>query len=68
MEDQLPAHSCLELIANSEQVLSNYTSRRLLTYKKIKEPEVYIYVYICVNYNKISLIFNFASRKSLNKK
>lgn len=39
MEDQLPAHSCLELIANSEQVLSNYTSRRLLTYKKVKEPE-----------------------------
>lgn len=43
MEDQLPAHSCLELIANSEQVLSNYTSRRLLTYKKVKEPEVYMH-------------------------
>lgn len=39
MEDQLPAHSCLELVANSEQILSNYTSRRLLTYKKVKEPE-----------------------------
>ncbi|XP_025991723.1 tRNA (guanine(10)-N2)-methyltransferase homolog isoform X1 [Solenopsis invicta] len=38
-EDQLPAHSCLELTANSEQILSNYTSRRLLTYKKVKEPE-----------------------------
>ncbi|XP_029161364.1 tRNA (guanine(10)-N2)-methyltransferase homolog [Nylanderia fulva] len=38
-EDQLPAHPCLQLLANSEQVLSNYTSRRLLTYKKIKEPE-----------------------------
>lgn len=38
-EDQLPAHPCLELVANSEQILSNYTSRRLLTYKKIKEPE-----------------------------
>ncbi|CAK9800267.1 tRNA (guanine(10)-N2)-methyltransferase homolog [Anthophora plagiata] len=37
-EDQLPTHPCLELIANSEQVLSNYTSRRLLTYKKIKDP------------------------------
>lgn len=40
VEDQLPAHPCLELIANSEQILSNYTSRRLLTYKKVKEPEV----------------------------
>ncbi|EZA60985.1 tRNA (guanine(10)-N2)-methyltransferase homolog [Ooceraea biroi] len=39
-EDQLPVHPCLELIANSEQILSNYTSRRLLTYKKIKEPEI----------------------------
>ncbi|XP_011634259.1 tRNA (guanine(10)-N2)-methyltransferase homolog [Pogonomyrmex barbatus] len=39
-EDQLPAHPCLDLIANSEQILSNYTSRRLLTYKKVKEPEV----------------------------
>ncbi|XP_067213095.1 tRNA (guanine(10)-N2)-methyltransferase homolog isoform X2 [Linepithema humile] len=38
-EDQLPAHPCLELVANSEQVLSNYTSRRLLTYKKFREPE-----------------------------
>ncbi|KAL6253458.1 hypothetical protein P5V15_015304 [Pogonomyrmex californicus] len=38
-EDQLPAHPCLDLIANSEQILSNYTSRRLLTYKKVKEPE-----------------------------
>ncbi|XP_011146251.1 tRNA (guanine(10)-N2)-methyltransferase homolog [Harpegnathos saltator] len=39
VEDQLPAHPCLELVANSEQILSNYTSRRLLTYKKLKEPE-----------------------------
>lgn len=51
MEDQLPGHSCLELIANSEQVLSNYTSRRLLTYKKVKEPEVYTH-----KYNKISFL------------
>ncbi|XP_053970660.1 tRNA (guanine(10)-N2)-methyltransferase homolog [Hylaeus volcanicus] len=36
---QLPTHTCLELIANSEQVLSNYTSRRLLTYRKIKNPK-----------------------------
>ncbi|XP_043794567.1 tRNA (guanine(10)-N2)-methyltransferase homolog isoform X2 [Apis laboriosa] len=38
-EDQLPTHPCLELIANSEQILSNYTSRRLLTYKKVKDPK-----------------------------
>ncbi|XP_012286221.1 tRNA (guanine(10)-N2)-methyltransferase homolog isoform X2 [Orussus abietinus] len=38
-EDQLPQHSCLSLIANSEQVLSNYTSRRLLTYRKLREPQ-----------------------------
>ncbi|KZC04190.1 tRNA (guanine(10)-N2)-methyltransferase like protein [Dufourea novaeangliae] len=38
-EDQLPSHPCLELIANSEQVLSNYTSRRLLTYRKITDPK-----------------------------
>ncbi|XP_076279499.1 tRNA (guanine(10)-N(2))-methyltransferase TRMT11 isoform X2 [Lasioglossum baleicum] len=38
-EDHLPNHPCLELIANSEQVLSNYTSRRLLTYIKIKDPK-----------------------------
>ncbi|XP_011499447.1 PREDICTED: tRNA (guanine(10)-N2)-methyltransferase homolog [Ceratosolen solmsi marchali] len=38
-EDQLPFHPCLTLVASSEQILSNYTSRRLLTYEKIKEPE-----------------------------
>ncbi|XP_031837594.1 tRNA (guanine(10)-N(2))-methyltransferase TRMT11 isoform X3 [Nomia melanderi] len=38
-ENQLPNHPCLELIANSEQVLSNYTSRRLLTYIKTKDPK-----------------------------
>lgn len=39
--DQLPIHPCLRLIANSEQVLSNYTSRILLTYEKVKEPQVH---------------------------
>lgn len=43
-EEQLPVHPCLELLANSEQILSNCTSRRLLTYKKIKEPEVCIHI------------------------
>ncbi|XP_044735604.1 tRNA (guanine(10)-N2)-methyltransferase homolog [Chrysoperla carnea] len=33
----LPENSCLQLIANSEQILNKYTSRRLLTYEKVKE-------------------------------
>ena len=35
--EMLPSHSCFKLIANSEQSLSAYTSRRLLTYEKIDE-------------------------------
>uniref|UniRef100_A0AAG5CWZ6 tRNA (guanine(10)-N(2))-methyltransferase TRMT11 n=1 Tax=Anopheles atroparvus TaxID=41427 RepID=A0AAG5CWZ6_ANOAO len=31
----LPRHKCLQLVANSEQPLSGYSSRRLLTYEKI---------------------------------
>ncbi|KAK0182509.1 hypothetical protein PV327_000645 [Microctonus hyperodae] len=38
-EDQLPTHPCLKLIANSEQILSIYASRRLLTYIKLREPQ-----------------------------
>lgn len=38
-EDKLPEHPCLQLIANSEQILSKYASRRLLTYVKLKDPE-----------------------------
>ncbi|XP_046431255.1 tRNA (guanine(10)-N2)-methyltransferase homolog [Neodiprion fabricii] len=38
-DEQLPSHPCLQLIANSEQILSTYTSRRLLTYKKIRDPQ-----------------------------
>lgn len=37
--DQLPVHPCMKLTANSEQVLSNHASRRLLTYIKIREPK-----------------------------
>ncbi|XP_011303591.1 tRNA (guanine(10)-N2)-methyltransferase homolog [Fopius arisanus] len=37
-EDQLPRHPCLKMTANSEQVLSNHASRRLLTYTKLREP------------------------------
>lgn len=55
-EEQLPAHPCLELLANSEQVLSNYTSRRLLTYKKIKEPKVRIYELFNFNNSYFSIL------------
>ncbi|XP_034941114.1 LOW QUALITY PROTEIN: tRNA (guanine(10)-N2)-methyltransferase homolog [Chelonus insularis] len=37
--NQLPTHPCLKLIANSEQILSIYASRRLLTYSKLREPQ-----------------------------
>ncbi|XP_023318558.1 tRNA (guanine(10)-N2)-methyltransferase homolog [Trichogramma pretiosum] len=37
--EQLPVHPCLELVANSEQVLSSHSSRLLLTYEKTKEVE-----------------------------
>lgn len=36
-DDSLPRHSCLILIANSEQPLAANTARRLLTYEKISE-------------------------------
>ncbi|XP_058459641.1 tRNA (guanine(10)-N2)-methyltransferase homolog [Malaya genurostris] len=35
--EMLPRHKCLELIANSEQPLSVYSARRLLTYEKISD-------------------------------
>lgn len=33
----MPKLSCLKLVANSEQILSKLTSRRLLTYEKVTE-------------------------------
>lgn len=36
-ESLLPQHECLRLIANSEQVLSSYICRRLLTYERTSE-------------------------------
>lgn len=36
-EDGLPSHPCLKLVANCEQVLNKDTSRRLLTFEKIRE-------------------------------
>ncbi|XP_046396583.1 tRNA (guanine(10)-N2)-methyltransferase homolog [Ischnura elegans] len=36
-EGDLPKHKCLTLVANSEQVLSAHSSRRLLTYEKTAE-------------------------------
>ncbi|XP_055629550.1 tRNA (guanine(10)-N2)-methyltransferase homolog [Toxorhynchites rutilus septentrionalis] len=37
--DMLPRHKCLELVANSEQPLSVYSARRLLTYEKVSDLE-----------------------------
>ncbi|XP_053670305.1 tRNA (guanine(10)-N2)-methyltransferase homolog [Anopheles nili] len=37
--DMLPRHRNLTLIANSEQPLSGYSSRRLLTYEKVSDYE-----------------------------
>ncbi|XP_058467053.1 tRNA (guanine(10)-N2)-methyltransferase homolog [Malaya genurostris] len=37
--EMLPRHKCLELIANSEQPLSVYSARRLLTYEKISDRQ-----------------------------
>lgn len=39
--NELPMHRCLNLVSNCEQKLSTFTSRRLLTYEKIKEPELH---------------------------
>lgn len=38
-ESLIPQHECLRLVANSEQVLSTYVCRRLLTYEKVKVPQ-----------------------------
>ncbi|XP_047504728.1 tRNA (guanine(10)-N2)-methyltransferase homolog isoform X1 [Pieris napi] len=37
LEEQLPSHPCMQLVGNSEQVLSKMTARRLLTYQKISD-------------------------------
>ena len=34
MEDNIPSHPCLELMANSEQVLTKRIGRRLITMEK----------------------------------
>uniref|UniRef100_A0AC34RG80 Uncharacterized protein n=1 Tax=Panagrolaimus sp. JU765 TaxID=591449 RepID=A0AC34RG80_9BILA len=39
-EKVLPRHNAMELIANCEQCLTKKGSRRLLTYKKIRESEM----------------------------
>ncbi|CAG9580128.1 unnamed protein product [Danaus chrysippus] len=36
-EEDLPSHPSLKLVANSEQLLSKLTARRLLTYEKIND-------------------------------
>ena len=52
-EDKLPMHPCFQLVANSEQVLTTYTSRRLLTLEKLQEPKVQNYT----NLRFISIYF-----------
>ncbi|XP_065095631.1 tRNA (guanine(10)-N2)-methyltransferase homolog isoform X2 [Ochlerotatus camptorhynchus] len=37
--DMLPRHKCLQLVANSEQPLTVYSARRLLTYEKVSDRE-----------------------------
>ncbi|XP_053667724.1 tRNA (guanine(10)-N2)-methyltransferase homolog [Anopheles marshallii] len=37
--DVVPRHKCLQLVAKSEQPLSGYSSRRLLTYEKVSDSE-----------------------------
>lgn len=39
-ENSLPAHPCLQLVTNCEQILSMCASRRLLTFHKLREPQV----------------------------
>uniref|UniRef100_A0A1B0D2G0 tRNA (guanine(10)-N(2))-methyltransferase TRMT11 n=1 Tax=Phlebotomus papatasi TaxID=29031 RepID=A0A1B0D2G0_PHLPP len=34
-DSSLPSHPCMDLVANSEQILSAFSSRRLLTFEKV---------------------------------
>ncbi|KAL9693583.1 hypothetical protein quinque_012868 [Culex quinquefasciatus] len=36
-DEMLPRHKCLKLVANSEQTLTVYSARRLLTYEKVSD-------------------------------
>lgn len=38
-EEFVPTNPCLQLLASSEQILSANTSRLLLTYRKVREPQ-----------------------------
>lgn len=40
IDDNVPEHPCLKLIANSEQVLSTKIGRRLITMEKVTEYQV----------------------------
>lgn len=44
IESGLPQHPCLSLVGNSEQILSRLTSRRLLTYEKVKECDNFVHL------------------------
>jgi len=37
-EKSIPCHPCFYLVANCEQVLSTYVSRRLITLEKYRQP------------------------------
>ncbi len=40
VREMVPSSPCLTLISNCEQTLSSHTSRRLITWRRTKEPEV----------------------------
>lgn len=50
-ENGLPSHPCLKLVANCEQIFNKVTSRRLLTFEKIRD---YSEEELKLNENKIT--------------
>ncbi|XP_064085838.1 tRNA (guanine(10)-N2)-methyltransferase homolog isoform X2 [Macrobrachium nipponense] len=40
MDNLVPSHPCLELVSNCEQILNVHSSRRLITLKKTREPQL----------------------------
>ncbi|XP_008554085.1 tRNA (guanine(10)-N2)-methyltransferase homolog [Microplitis demolitor] len=68
--DQLPSHPCLKMIANSEQILSIHSSRRLLTYVKIREPceEDVVNTLNMLDYREMYFAFKNETRKERRMK
>ncbi|KAL4703207.1 hypothetical protein ACJJTC_004883 [Scirpophaga incertulas] len=54
-EEELPCHPCLTLVSNSEQVLSQMTARRLLTFERrdVLSPN------LCVTLTPTTAMYNF---------